>query len=292
MFINQFQNYLHNERRLSVHTVRAYVDDVIAFNDYIALEFKISDLKTVNYIIVRSWVAKLMEQKLSAKSVNRKISSLKSFYKLLKRDGEIAENPTAKIVKPKTSKRLPVFVEQKNINQLFDSIEFEKTYEGVRDRLILNMFYSTGMRLSELINLTPKSIDINLKQIKVLGKRNKERIIPITNELLIELKTYLILRNELELKSDKLFITNKGAKLYEKFVYRLVNAYLSQVSTVTKRSPHVLRHTFATHMLNNGAELNAIKELLGHANLSATEVYTHNTFDKLKNIYKQAHPRA
>jgi integrase/recombinase XerC len=292
MLIQKFRNYIEIERRLSVHTVKSYLDDLDQFRVYALNKFEISDIVSVNYHVIRSWMAVLMENGNSARTVNRKISSLKAFYKFLKREGVIVDNPTLKIVKPKTSKRLPVFIEQQNMINLFESFEFEDSFKGRRDKLVLGVFYNTGIRLSELINIKVTDVDFGMEQIKVLGKRNKERIIPITSELIVQIKEYIVERQSCDVNHLYLFVTDKGVKLYDKFVYRLVNLYLSEVSTVTKKSPHVLRHTFATHMLNNGAELNAIKELLGHANLSATEVYTHNTFEKLKDIYKQAHPRA
>jgi integrase/recombinase XerC len=194
-----------------------------------------------------------------------------------------------KILSPKTSKRLPVFVEKEKMNTLLDNIEFGDNFEGLRNKLIIELFYATGMRLSELINLKEIDVDLYSCQLKVLGKRNKERIIPFNNQTKIQIELYILAKNKLS--KEYLFVRSNGEKLYEKFAYRIVNNYLSQITTLDKKSPHILRHTFATHMLNNGAELNAIKELLGHANLSATQIYTHNTVEKLKNIHKQAHPK-
>ena len=291
MPISNFQNYLENERRLSVHTVRAYIDDVLAFQSF-TKEILGVDVFEVTTIAARAWVAYLMESKVSSRSINRKVSSLNSFYRFLLRSELISSNPIDKVIKPKSSKRLPVFIDEKGMSKLFDGFEFDQGFAGLRDRMVLSVFYSTGIRLSELIELKVNDVDLLNGQIKVLGKRNKERLVPLTRELIKDLKEYISLKDEQEFKVVNLFVTNSGGKLYQKFVYRMVNYYLSSVSSVVKKSPHVLRHTFATHMLNNGADLNAIKELMGHSSLSATEVYTHNTFEKLKSIYKQAHPRA
>jgi integrase/recombinase XerC len=231
-----------------------------------------------------------MEEKIGTRTINRKISTLKTFYKYLLRQGIVSENPMLKIQSPKTSKRLPVFVEKEKMDLLLDNIEFGSDEEGLRNQLIIEMFYATGMRLSELINLKLLNIDLHDSRLKVLGKRNKERIIPFSGELSRKIRDYLSVRKEKS--NDYLFVTAKGEKMYEKLVYNIVKQYLSLVTTVDKKSPHVLRHTFATHMLNNGADLNSIKELLGHANLSATQVYTHNTVEKLKSVHKQAHPRS
>jgi integrase/recombinase XerC len=236
-----------------------------------------------------------MEGKNSARTVNRKITTLKSYFKFLIREGTVTENPMNRVVAPKTSKRLPVFVEQESMNDLFDKIEFGEGYPGVRDRMIMELFYATGMRLSELVNLKDEDLDLYKNVLKVTGKRNKQRIIPFSGNLSGLLKGYLELKGKTfpaDEQNTHLFVTNKGEKLYPKLVYRMVHHYLNLVTTISKRSPHVIRHTFATHMLNNGADLNAIKEILGHANLAATQVYTHNTIEKLKSIYKQAHPRA
>jgi len=256
--------------------------------------YQVTDIHDVNYLQIRSWLVEMMEQKITSRSINRKITTLKSFYKFLIREGAIEENPMNKIIAPKMSKRLPVFVEKEKMDLLFDKVDFGEGFEAARNKLIVELFYMTGMRLSELVNLKLHDIDLPQQTIKVLGKRNKERIIPFSRSLEKQIASYLDLRNEMKniYDSDYLFLTEKGKKIYQKLVYRLINYYLSIVTTLDKRSPHVLRHTFATHMLNNGADLNAIKELLGHANLSATQVYTHNTIEKLKTVYKQAHPKA
>jgi integrase/recombinase XerC len=241
--------------------------------------------------MIRSWLASLMELNVTPRSVIRKISTLKSFYKYLMRNELIEKSPMEKISSPKTSKKLPVFVENASIQKLFESNFdlFEDSQDGKRDKLILLTFYSTGIRLSELRSLRISDIDLYKQQIKVLGKRNKERIIPITAELTNEIGSYL---NEKGITGIFLFEDNTGKQLSPRWVYGMVHKYLSQVSTIEKRSPHVLRHTYATHLLNKGAELNGIKELLGHANLSATQVYTHNSIERLKSVYKNKHPRA
>ena len=286
---DSFLQYLQFEKRLSRHTILAYSGDLEQFYTYLHNTYKINKLSDINHTVIRSWVVELMEQKISPRSVNRKITTLKTFYKYLMRQGTVTENPMLKIMSPKTSKRLPVFVEKDNMNTLIDTIAFGDDLEGVRNKLIIELFYATGIRLSELINLKLVNVDLEACQIKVLGKRNKERIIPFNNEIRNSIQNYM--DKKPGLPGEFLFQLKSGKKMYEKFVYRIVNEYLSMITTIDKKSPHVLRHTFATHMLNNGADLNAIKELLGHANLAATQVYTHNTVEKLKNIHKQAHPK-
>lgn len=295
MIIKSFIQYLKFEKRYSAHTITAYSNDLQQFQDFLTKTYEGTDIKSPSHIYIRSWIASLMNDgNMTGRSINRKISSLKTFYKFLKKQGYISKNPMQKIVSPKVSKKLPVFVEERNIQKLFSSIEFSDDFDGARARLILAILYSTGMRLSELINLRVRDIQLYDLTIKVLGKGNKERIIPIDFGLADEIRHYLKFRNDLlpDNREDYILLTDKGKKLYAKFVYNLVNRYLGIITTVDKKSPHTLRHTFATHLLNNGAELNAIKELLGHANLSATQVYTHNTIEKLKDIYKQAHPKA
>ena len=242
--------------------------------------------------MIRSWLVFLMEHQIGARSVNRKLTTLKSFYKFLQKEGILLENPMNRITPPKTSKRLPVFIEKDKMDILFDLIDFGEGYAGLRNRLIMEMFYSTGMRLSELVNLKETDVDLHNDTIKVLGKRNKERLIPFSKKFGSLIGSYLNEKTKTFGAQQALFLTDKGHRIYPKMVYRVVVRYLGMVTTMEKKSPHVLRHTFATHLLNNGAELNAVKELLGHANLSATQVYTHNTIEKLKRIYKQAHPKA
>jgi integrase/recombinase XerC len=287
---NSFLEYLQYEKRFSNHTILAYSNDLAQFSEYLQTTYEIKELSEISHTLIRSWIVRMMDQKMSPRSVNRKITTLKTFYKYLLRQQVVTDNPMLKIQSPKTSKRLPVFVEKDNMNALLDTIEFGNDFEGERNKLIIELFYATGIRLSELINLKQSNVDINSCQLKVLGKRNKERIVPFNNALKQLIERYL--EHQEAKGSYYLFVTKSGKKLYEKFVYRVVNKYLSHVTSINKKSPHVLRHTFATHMLNNGADLNAIKELLGHANLSATQVYTHNTVEKLKNVHKQAHPKA
>lgn len=287
---DRFVEYLQFEKRFSPHTLVAYQTDLSQFIDYLEHTYEIKTIEEINHSLIRSWIVDLMNHKISPRSVNRKITTLKTFYKFLLRQKIVVENPMLKIQSPKTSKRLPVFVEKEKMDALLDTIEFGDDGAGLRNKLIIELFYATGMRLSELINLKESDVDLYANQVKVLGKRNKERIIPFAAELKNLIKKYMDSKPESSM--DLLFLSDKGKKMSEKFVYTSVKMYLSQVTTIDKKSPHVLRHTFATHMLNNGADLNAIKDLLGHANLSATQVYTHNTVEKLKNIHKQAHPKA
>lgn len=242
--------------------------------------------------MIRSWLVRMMENNITARSVNRKLTTLKTFYRFLIREGVLEENPMRKIISPKTAKRLPVFVEKEKMDLLLDQVKFREGFSGVRDRLILEMFYSTGMRLSELVNLKVTDIDFHKSTIKVLGKRNKERLIPFSKKFEGLIDNYIKCKEEKFGNAPELFVLDNGRKIYPKMVYLIVKRYLGEVTTLVKKSPHILRHTFATHLLNNGAELNAVKELLGHANLSATQIYTHNTIEKLKTIYKQAHPKA
>ncbi len=287
----RFLEYIKDERRFSPHTVLAYKNDLKQFFAFLT-EMEIQEINEINHSIIRSWIIQLIEHKISNRSINRKLSTLKSYFRHLIKEGVIEENPMHKVLSPKTAKRLPIFLEESSMDLLLDEIDFGKGFIASRDKLIIELFYSTGMRLSELINLKLNDINSYDKSLKVLGKRNKERIIPLNNIVYNHIEEYLIKKKEETSQGDFLFVTEKGGKVYEKLVYRLVNSYLSKVTTLTKKSPHVLRHTFATHMLNNGADLNAIKEILGHSNLAATQIYTHNTIDKLKSIYKQAHPKA
>jgi integrase/recombinase XerC len=295
MIKDRFLDYITFEKRYSQHTIDAYRSDLDQFFDFVTAQYNLSDINKVDHQVVRSWVVSLMEGKKTSRTVNRKITTLKSYFKFLIKEGSITENPMNRVVAPKTSKRLPAFVEQESMNKLFDEIDFGEGYPAVRDRMIMELFYATGMRLSELVNLKDTDLDLYKNVLKVTGKRNKQRIIPFTGNLAGLLKGYVEVKKKtfpLSEQNDYMFVTNKGERLYPKLVYRMVHHYLNMVTTISKRSPHVIRHTFATHMLNNGADLNAIKEILGHANLAATQVYTHNTIEKLKSIYKQAHPRA
>ena len=286
MHKKKFLHYLKHEKRYSIHTILSYTTDLEQFIKFLFSEFQINSVKKVNFQFVRSWVANLLNNNISARSVNRKITTLKTYFRFLIKEDIIELSPMQKIISPKTSKRLAVFVEEIKMEELFNEIDFGEGFLAQRARLILELFYFTGIRLSELINLKNKDIDYSNSTILVLGKRNKERLIPLTSPILANIKQLSSLN-----KSEFLFITEKGQQISAKQVYRLVNKYLSMVTSLDKKSPHILRHTFATHMLNNGADINAIKEILGHTSLNATQRYTHNTIEKLKTVYKQAHPR-
>ena len=287
--VKNFLDYLKIEKRYSVHTTVSYKNDLNQFNLYLSNTYSGIEFHKVEMIHIRSYMVHLLESKLAKSTVSRKISSIKSLYKYLKKEQLISSSPVQLLETPKLESRLPVFLKEDEVVNLFEEFKFEDSFSGKRDKMILYFFYQTGIRLSELIGL--KDVDVRNGELKVLGKRNKERIIPLSNNIQPLIDQYLTLRNTLDIKTSHFFVTDKGNKLYEKFVYRKVNRYLSMVSSKQKKSPHILRHTFATHMLNNGADLNAIKEILGHENLSATQVYTHNTFQKLKSIHKQSHPR-
>jgi len=291
--IEAFGAYLKNERRYSVHTLSAYLTDVSQFFDFIANQFQEDSPSGVTTPMVKSWIYTGMEQKLSPRSVNRKLTAVNTFYKYLLRTGAIDKNPLATISGVKTAKRLYEWVEEKDMDTLLDFSEFSPDFVGQRDKLIIELLYGTGMRRAELIGLKEKDADLKSNTIKVLGKRNKERIIPIPAELVHALGRYLELRkNEGFAGKEALLLTDSGEPLYPMFVQRCVKSRIGAVSNISKTSPHVLRHTYATHLLNNGADINAIKELLGHASLAATQVYTHNSIERLKTIYKQAHPKS
>ena len=289
MLKNKFIKYLSAEKRFSEHTITSYSTDLDQFTIFLSEEYQISnEVSEISFQIVRSWIASLLEKGVTPRSVNRKISTLKTYFKFLIRENVILESPMLKIVAPKSKKRLPVFIEENQIENLLNEVEFDEGFIGERDKLIIELFYVTGIRLSELINIKIFDINFSNSLIKVLGKRNKERLIPLSINIVNELQTFVKKHN----LNNYLFTNLGGTKVYTKLVYRVVKKYIGKISSVNKKSPHILRHTFATHMLNNGADINAIKELLGHANLSATQVYTHNTIEKLKTVYKQAHPRA
>ena len=287
--IKNFLDYLTIEKRYSVHTTVSYRNDLNQFNLYLSESYSGIEFKKVEMIHVRSYMVHLLESKLAKSTVARKVSSIKSLYKFMKKEQLISSSPIQLLETPKIDSRLPVFLKEEEVVNLFEEFKFEDSFSGKRDKMILYLFYQTGIRLSELIGI--KDVDVRNGELKVLGKRNKERIIPLSNNIQPLIDQYLNLKDELGFKKKYFFVTDNGNKLYEKFVYRKVNYYLSMVSSKQKKSPHILRHTFATHMLNNGADLNSIKEILGHENLSATQVYTHNTFQKLKSIHKQSHPR-
>lgn len=292
-YLDSFYKYLEFERRNSVHTIIAYKNDVSQFCEFLEQEM-VGQWDRVTSKTIRSWMVLLVNEGVSSRSVSRKISTLKVLFRFLMREEVVETNPAEGVVTPKIPKRLPLFVKEEEMDLLLDHVPFANDFAGLRDKLIIEMFYLTGMRLSELTKLKETQIDYGNGIIKIRGKRDKERIVPIVKELKSALSVYLIEKNKLfpETKGGFVFLTNKGAPAYWKMIYRIVNRCLTQVSTITKRSPHVIRHTFATALLNKGADLNAIKELLGHANLAATEVYTHNSYEKLNSIYKQAHPRA
>ncbi|MEN8225795.1 MAG: tyrosine-type recombinase/integrase [Bacteroidota bacterium] len=288
-----FIDYISYEKRYSQHTIKAYQRDLDQFTSFLSEQYQFDDVTNIGHEHIRSWLVSLMESGLSTRSVLRKLSTLKSYYKYLVREKKTEHNPTLLVIPPKTSSRNPEFVDEEHMGELFSGIVYSDDFSGIRDLLMLEVFYGTGIRLSELIELREQDISFDNHTMKVLGKRNKERLIPFTNKMREQLFGYLQMKRKQGFEADtQLFVTDKGNKLYPRLVYRIVNKYLSQVTTLTQKSPHVLRHTFATHMLKHGADLNAIKEFLGHTNLAATQVYTHNTVEKLKEIYKQAHPRA
>jgi integrase/recombinase XerC len=292
--LNSFIQYIQFEKRFSPHTVEAYKSDLEQFFTFLNVTYFEKEIEKVTHPMIRSWIVSMMENGTTPRSINRKLSSLKTFYKFLLRNEAIKINPMQKIYAPKTSKRLPVFVEESSMNLLFEQVEFGEGFFAIRDRLLIEVLYVTGMRVTELVNLKDKDFDLTNNQLKVLGKRNKERIIPFTRVVKQMIQEYQALKSKqsFSFSSENLFIAKDGKPLTRKSVYDLVKKYLTAVSTIDKKSPHVLRHTFATHMLNHGADINSIKEILGHTNLSATQVYTHNTIEKLKQVYKQAHPRA
>ncbi|MGQ1788005.1 MULTISPECIES: tyrosine-type recombinase/integrase [unclassified Saccharicrinis] len=291
--IQSFLKYLEFEKRSSQYTLKSYRCDLEQFLSF-CKDNNRHELSGISTKFVRSWVVKLVKDGMAPKSVSRKVTALKSFFKFQMREGLVEASPVDGVVTPKIPKRLPVFVRDSEMNHLLDDIPFANDYEGVRDKMILELFYGSGMRLSELVNLSDRNFDLKEGVVRVNGKFNKDRLIPMYKELVVLVSEYVEVRNrEFGMnKAGAFFLTGKGEKVYHKLVYRVVNKYLSLVTTLHKKSPHVLRHSFATSLLNAGADLNAIKELLGHSNLNATEVYTHNSFEKITDIYNQAHPRS
>ena len=290
--IDEFLTYLQAEKRYAQHTIKAYKNDLNQFHAF--CQENGSENMDLHHKTIRSWVVSLMDKGSSSRTVHRKLTSLRTYCKYLIRQGSLDANPLDKVLKPKLSKRVPSFVDEEKMNQLLDQHAFGEDFSGTRNKLIIELLYQTGIRRSELVGLRLDSVDLHGETLKVLGKRSRERIMPMSSELAEEISVYISFRSKLadhELQ-EALFLTERGNPIYDQLVYRVVNKYLALVSTLEKKSPHILRHTFATHMLNKGAALNAIKELLGHTNLSATQIYTHNTFKKLKSIYNQAHPRA
>ena len=293
MFIDTFLKYLRFERNYSEKTIVSYRIDLEEFEDYLKKVDAEKELFSVDADLVRSWMVYLMEKGRSVATVNRKLSSLRSFYRFLLRRRVVDLDPMLKVVGPKKQKTLPSFLRVQEMDRLLDECSVNEGFEGVRDRLILEMFYATGIRLSELIGLSDADVNLSAKLLKVTGKRNKQRLIPFGEELWMDLLGYIKLRNEtLPDRDDALFVRKDGKRMYPELVYKIVRRNLSKVATLKKRSPHVLRHTFATAMLNGSAELQAVKELLGHESLATTEIYTHTTFEELKKVYEQAHPRA
>lgn len=293
-YLEEFTGFLTHEKRYSIHTVVSYRNDLQQFMSFCSCQEPPVPAEEADYRLIRAWMVKLMEEGIGPRSVARKLSAVKAFFRYLVKRGLANRNPADRIRAPRQEKKLPRFVEEEEINHLLDRYEFGDDYRGMRNRLIIETLYLTGMRRAELIRMREDDVDFEKVQVRVTGKRNKQRIIPLTRAYLDQLTEYVEMKRQHfgGVTFPALFLTQHGKPMYPRLVYRVVNHYLSLVTTMEKKSPHVLRHSFATHLLNRGADLNAIKELLGHANLSATQVYTHNTFEKLKQIYKQAHPRA
>lgn len=289
-----FLEYLKFEKRYSPHTIRSYQDDLGFFFEYLAFEYPNLSIKEIKSTFIRSWLARQKEEGASAKTINRRISTLKSFFKYQLRQEVIETSPMTTIVSPKQGKRLPNYVEQKDTEILFQYVEFPDNWEGRMNKMILELLYCSGMRLSELISLKETQVDLYKNNLRITGKGNKERIVPFSAEMRDSIDGYLKDKRNLfgETANEFFLVNEKGKKLYPKYVQVVVKKYLSLITTIEKKSPHVLRHTFATHLMNNGAELNAVKELLGHSSLAATQIYTHNTIEKLKDIHKKAHPKA
>lgn len=293
MFLHQFTDYLSLEKKYSKHTVTAYNSDILEFHEYCKLDFEETDIDLLPYSIIRSWIVSMSDNKISNRTINRKIASLKAYYKFLQKIGEIEVNPLAKHKALKIPKKLETPFSEIEMENVLREITYPDDFDGKRDRLIIHVLYTTGIRRAELINLKMKNLDLEGKSLKVLGKRNKERIIPLLQETVIFFKEYFTARESLSSTSnfDFVFLTKTGNKVYETLVYRIINKYFRKVSAKVKKSPHILRHTFATHLLNKGADLNSVKELLGHASLASTQVYTHNSIAELKKIHASSHPR-
>lgn len=291
--LKAFQDYLQLEKNYSLHTVNAYVNDLVFFKEFLIENFDTEKLEDVNYSMIRSWIVSMVDNDISNISVNRKISSLKSFYKFLLKTKQIENSPLLKHKSLKTPKKIQIPFSEKELDQVLNQLTYPEGFDGIRDKLIIDLFYTTGIRRVELIDLKMQNVDLSSNTLKVLGKRNKERILPILPIISKQIRSYLLERTKIEVIKDKehFFLMLKGVKLNDSFVYRLINYYFSNVSEKVKRSPHILRHTFATHMLNNGADLNSVKELLGHSSLASTQVYTHNSLAELKKVYGNSHPR-
>ena len=294
MSFNSFTDYLLLEKNYSALTVNAYKNDLKSFSKFANTEYGVESIIQINYAQIRSWIVSLVENGLSNRSINRKISSLNTYYKFLLKTKTIEVNPLVKHKALKTSKKIQIPFSEVEVANVLDDFNFENDFEGIRNKLIIELFYSTGIRRIELVELKLLSFNLESSMLKVLGKRNKERLIPLLNSVLNTFHLYIKARNKLEtiLDDDYLFLTQKGVKIYETLVYRIINDYFSEASTKVKKSPHILRHSFATHLLNQGADLNAVKELLGHSSLAATQVYTHNSIAELKKVHINAHPRS
>jgi integrase/recombinase XerC len=293
MFLERFIRYLQFEKRFSPHTVSAYQKDIEQFLEYLLVNEL--DFKNVRHLHIRSWMVDMLDRQKEPKTIHRKLSTLRSYYKFLMRENAVEVNPALQIQPPKIPKRLPVVIEEKKLNDLLDNQEvFAPDFNGLQERLIIELLFGTGIRLAELISLNESDVNLYEQNIRVLGKRNKERIIPVNVSLMTLIKQYVHEKKDQKFcnNSASLIVTKEGKPAYPKLIYRIVKKYISLISTHDKKSPHVLRHSFATSLLNHGADINAIKELLGHASLAATQVYTHNSVERLKSIYKQAHPKA
>ena len=294
MSLVAFQNYLSLEKNYSSHTIKAYTRDIQAFESYCESEFQLTNIAKVEYNLIRSWIVQLVGEGLSNRTVNRKVSSLVAYYKFLVRVEEIKINPLAKHKSLKTAKKVEIPFSEEEMNQILQQIEYADDFEGIRDQLIIELLYTTGIRRAELINLRLKDFNLNTATLLVLGKRNKERMVPLIPSTIVLYEQYLLQRNDLLGGRDEefVFLSKSGSKIYETLVYRIINGYFSKVSSKVKKSPHILRHTFATHLLNKGADLNSVKELLGHSSLASTQVYTHNSIAELKKVHASAHPRS
>ena len=289
-----FHDYLLHEKKYSLHTVTAYSNDLVFFKEYLIKHFQTDNVSQANYSLIRSWIISMVEKNIDNTSINRKIASLKAFYKFLLKIKQIETSPLLQHKALKTPKKLQIPFSEKELDDVLNHLEYTNDFEGIRNKLIIDLFYTTGIRRSELINLKTSDINLSNKTLKVLGKRNKERLVPIIKIIEDQIKKYSTKRSEIETvkQNEYFFITKKSLKLNESFVYRLINSYFGNVSEKVKKSPHMLRHTFATHMLNNGADLNSVKELLGHSSLASTQIYVHSSLAELKKVYTQAHPRS
>ena len=288
-----FFDYIELEKRFSKHTIGAYINDINQFHDFLNAHYTIETDADITFQSIRAWMVSMLDAEITPRSVNRKLSCLKSYFKYQLRQKTIVSNPMLKVIAPKVGKKLLQVVPEQHLERLFTDIDFGTDFKGIRNKLIIELLYTCGLRRGELLGLTIKDIDLSNYTLRVLGKGNKERIVPFARPLALNMEQYMVLRKQtFENSSSALFLTDKGEPMYEKYVYNIVHRYLGQVTTIEQRSPHVLRHSFATHLSDAGADLNAIKELLGHSSLAATQVYTHNTIEKLKRVYEQAHPKS